>query len=459
MTAVDDLLADAGISLSEGEQHRGQARMAYRLAEAYAGRLMYVHGIGWHHFDGARWVEDDLGEAKRAVLEVLRASLAQSLDAKELREDVRRCESAAGVAGVLDLAAALVPFAHRARDLDADPYLLNTASGTLDLRTMTTRPHDPADRITKVTVGSYVPDDPGSTWPSFLADVLPDAGVRAFLQRLAGVGLLGRVQEHVLAILTGAGANGKGTLYKAFGHALGDYAGTAEPDLFMHRDGAHPTGEMDLRGVRWVVVSESDKDRKLAEATMKRLTGGDTIKARRMRQDFVEFEPSHTPILVTNHLPKVSGDDPAVWRRLRVIPFEVVIPREQWDVHLDERLQLDADAVLAWAVRGYADYVEHGGLAEPVSVQVATEDYRKASDALARFLEECCLLAPAAHAETAQLFSRWCRWCIQDGTDPGSQKMFGLALDRRGYPAARTRTARLRRGLGLLAEESDEGAE
>ena len=131
-----------------------------------------------------------------------------------------------------------------------------------------------------------------------------------------------------------------------------------EPDLFLHRQGAHPTGEMDLLGIRWCVVSEIEKDRRLAEATMKRLTGGDTIRARRMRQDFIEFTPSHTAIMVTNHLPKVSGDDPAIWRRLRVVPFDVVIPEDQRNKHLDEQLQLDADAVLAWAVAGYLDYAQ-----------------------------------------------------------------------------------------------------
>jgi putative DNA primase/helicase len=201
-----------------------------------------------------------------------------------------------------------------------------------------------------------------------LARVLPDAEVRGFLQRLAGIGLLGAVVEHVLGILTGVGANGKSVLDKAIRYAFGDYACTAEPDLFMHRDGGHPTGEMDLRGVRWVVVSETDKDRRLAEATMKRLTGGDTIRARRMRQDFVEFTPSHTPLLITNHLPNVSGDDAAIWRRLRVVPFGVVIPEKEQDNELDARLQLEADGILAWAVAGYRDYLERG-LDEPATVR------------------------------------------------------------------------------------------
>jgi putative DNA primase/helicase len=438
------------------EMHSGQIRMAYRLAADYANQLLHVAGIGWHTWDGRRWHPDNTGTAKRAVYQVLRSGLIESLEDKRLRADIQRCESASGVNGVLDLAAALEPFAATVADLDADPYLLNVANGTLDLRMMELRPHTPNDRMTKVARAAWEPDAPTARWGTFLAQVLPDAEVREFLQRVSGVGLLGLVVEHVLPILTGTGANGKGTFYKAVSHALGDYASTVEPDLFLHRQGAHPTGEMDLLGIRWCVVSETEKDRRLAEATMKRLTGGDTIRARRMRQDFIEFTPSHTAIMVTNHLPKVSGDDPAIWRRLRVIPFDVVIAAEDRDKHLDEQLQLDANAVLAWAVAGYADYAARGELAEPDSVLAATERYHLSSDAVARFIEACCIKNSTMSVETSALFSRWAKWSVLDGTEQISQRAFGEALDSHGYPQSKSHGRRLRRGLDLYADEDSE---
>ncbi|ORV86749.1 hypothetical protein AWC11_17055 [Mycobacterium interjectum] len=454
MAAVERHRAESnGHAVADPKQvHRGQARMAYRLADRYAGQLLHVTGLGWHKWAGTHWAFDDRGAAKRAVLAELRQALAESLDDKELRADVRKCESAAGVAGVLDLAAALTPFAAAVADLDGDAYLLNVANGTLDLRTLELRPHDPADRITKVSRGAYRADARSQLWTSFLAQVLPDEEVRGFLQRLAGVGLVGAVCEHVLAILTGVGANGKSVLDKAIRYSLGDYACTAEPDLFMHREGAHPTGEMDLRGVRWVAVSESDKDRRLAEATMKRLTGGDTIRARRMRQDFVEFTPSHTPLLITNHLPKVSGDDGAVWRRLRVIPFEVVIPEDQQDRELDARLQLEADGILAWAVAGYRDYCTRG-LDEPASVREATDTWHRNSDALGRFIADRCVTGELMRATTAQLHEAFTLWQTQDGCEPMSLRAFGLTLDKRGYPAgAPVHGKRWRKGIALQVE-------
>jgi putative DNA primase/helicase len=438
------------------EEHSGQVRMAYRLATAYADRLLHVHGIGWMYWDGTRWAFDDRGEAKRAVLDVLSTALAESLTNKPLRQDVAKCESNNGITGVLGIAAAML--AATVADLDADPYLLNVANGTMDLRTSELREHNPRDRITKVTRGAYDPTAPAAAWLRFIDQVLPDKLVRAYLQRVAGLALLGKVAEHILPILTGTGANGKGTWYSAVLFALGDYAAPADPDLFMARDGAHPTGQMDLRGQRLVVVSESDEGRRLAEATMKRLTGGDTIKARHMHRDLVEFTPSHTAFLVTNHLPKVSGDDPAVWRRLRVIPFNVVIPSEERDPHLDEKLQAEADAVLGWAIAGWTAYRANGDkLNEPPQVLTATGDYQRDSDALARFIDEECLTSsPANKVTTRELFTAWERWRAADGAEQISEKRFGQALDKKGYPASKgTGGKRFRSGIAIAPKATD----
>lgn len=431
-----------------GSEHSGQVRIAHRLAATYADRLLFVHGIGWHYWDGKRWALDDVGEAKRAVLDVLRTALTESLGDKELRKDVRRCESATGIAGVLAIAAALEPFAATVRDLDADPYLFNVTNGTLDLRTMELSPHAPADRLTKVARAAYRAGCAGGDFHDFLTTVLPDGDVRAYVQRQLGVSLLGKVVEHVLPIWTGTGANGKSTAIGALCWALGDYAMTAEPDLLLHREGAHPTGQMDLMGRRLAVITETDEGRKFAEATMKRLTGGDTIKARLMRQDFVEFEPSHTPILVTNHLPQVSGDDPAVWRRIRVVPFDIVIAEKDRDAGLPERLQQCADEVLAWCVAGWVDY-QSVGLAEPGAVQARTAEYKADSDAIARFIEDRCVTTPAMKATTTQLFEAWEAWRTNEGVPEISLRAFGKALDRHGYPTTKAREARWREGIAI----------
>ena len=445
--------------------HRGQLRMAYRFADRHAADLMFVHGLGWFHWDGTRWAEDTRGQATRAVADMLRAAIVEAaqLDPQrrdELIADVRKCETSHGINGVLELASALEPFACIVGDLDPDPYLLNTANGTLDLRTFELSAHDPKNRITKVTRAGYNPEAHSAEWLQFLEQVLPDTEVRDYLQRLVGVSLLGKVVEHIFTIATGTGANGKGTTYSALLWALGDYGHAAESDLFMQaksNPNAASPALMGLRSKRLVVVSETERDQRLAVALMKNLTGGDLITARPLYGKPVTFQPSHTSLMVTNFLPKVAGDDPAVWRRVRVVPFDVVVPPDQRDGYLGERLELDADAILAWAVRGYRDYLARGGMDEPDAVQVATDEYKRESDAVARFIDETCTVNAHAVAATTELFERWQRWASEDGAEPLSVKKFGQALDGHGYPVVggTGRNRRNRRGLFLNADESD----
>lgn len=435
------------------EVHHGQVRMAYRLAERYHDRLMFVHGLGWHYWDGRRWVEDAEGRATRAVLEELRTALLESFDRgdADLRKDVRKCESSSGVAGVLDLASALEPFAVTSDDLDKDPHLFNTHSGTLDLRTLDLKPHDPADRLTKVAGCDYDPKATGETFIAFINEVLPDVEVRNFVQTLFGLALIGKVLEHVLPIFTGVGRNGKSTLLNVIRAAMGDYAIEVEPDLLIERDRAHPTGLLDLRGTRLAVCQESDEGRKLAVGTVKRLTGGDAIRARRMRADFVQFEPSHTPILVTNHKPRVPGDDPALWRRLRVVPFDVVVPNP--DARLPDRLDLERGAVLAWAIDGLRAYNDHG-LQAPAAVEQATATYRASSDVLGRYLDECTVKGhvDAVYVRAGDLFADWQGWCARNGEHAGRQNEFAEALERLGFQKVNRSIGRVYVGLGLVKE-------
>ncbi|GAB2747750.1 phage/plasmid primase, P4 family [Terrabacter koreensis] len=462
--AIDCMTADQydehGRRVSpSGEQHSGQVRMAYRLARSHVDRLLYVHGIGWHAWDGRRWAEDDHGHARRAVLDVLSDALAESVGDKQLRADVGRCESDAGISGVLGIASALVEFAATVRDLDADPYLLNVANGTLDLRTRRLRPHDPQDRLTKVTRGAYYPDADTSVWDAFLASVLPDADERAYLQRVVGQAAYGRVREHLFPVLIGTGANGKGTAYGAMTNALGDYATVINPDMLMVRDRGGIGGPemMTLLGARLVIGSETEEGRKLDEATMKRLTGGDELTARRLYREPVTWQPTHQLLYVTNALPIVKGNDPAVWRRVRVVPFDVVVAPEDRDPGLPERLALHADAVLSWIVAGYLDYEDNGGMREPASVLRATGAYQADSDAVARFIAERCLVSPVATCPTRDLYAAWQRWALRDGAEPMSEKAFAKELDRLGHEVRRTKSDRRRIGLGLLADDDETG--
>jgi putative DNA primase/helicase len=441
---------------SDGEMHDGQVRMAYRFAAAMAGRLLFVRGIGWHYWDGARWDEDDNGRADRAVLGVLKHALGSSLGDKKLRADIRACESASGMAGVLRIASSLEGMGYTADQMDADPFLLNCANGTLDLRDRTLRPHQPADRITKLARGAYDPSASGRVWTEFLERVLPDREERGYLQRVFGQAVYGAVREHLFPVLTGTGANGKGTTYSAVIAALGDYATVIDPEMLMvHSFGGVGGPEMMmLRGARLAVASELGKDRVLDDSLMKRLTGGDMLTARHLYKEPVTWNPTHQLVYVTNHKPRTDSDDAAVWRRMRVIPFDVTIPAEERDPQLGETLVLHADAILTWAVDGWYAY-EDGGMAEPATVVKATASYQKEQDDIGRFLDDRCELGRYS-VKTGDLWLAWMTWRDDEGAALVSKKAFFDAMAKRGFQAFRgTHNVTMRRGLRLRSD-SDE---
>lgn len=457
MTSSHDILDRVGFE--PREEHRGQLRFAERIAREHAERLRYAHGLGWLVWDGMRWAPDKDGAAMRAavrtVKDAIRSSAELEPDARaELFKDVRKVESSSGLQGVLQIAGSLRPIATAAHMLDGDPWLFNLPTGTLDLRAGHIRPHDPADLITKVS-GAGLSNDPAPVFTEFLETVLPDPEVRAFLRRLFGYALVGRVSEHVLPILTGTGRNGKSTLLGVLTQAFGDYALAADPDLLVDRGSSHPTGQADLLGARLAVCSETDEGRALAAATVKRLTGGDRIRARRMRQDFFEFDPSHLAVLVTNHKPKVAGDDPALWRRILVVPFDVVVPPEQVDTKLPEKLSLEMPQVLAWALAGYSEWVERG-LCPPDVVRVATEQYRAGSDVLGKFIDERCLIQPNAHVRASDLYAAYKAWCTANGERFANEREFSDQMSARGLQKVHRAVGRVYLDIDLEGQDFGE---
>jgi putative DNA primase/helicase len=450
--------------------HSAHLGMAVKLADQFDGKLLYVEKVGWHRWDGTRWAPGGASYARRAVHTVIKRDRAEVEDLAipnkeraKLLARIERFETASAITGILTEAAVLQQFWIDVKDLDADPWLLNCANGTLDLHTMALRSHNPADRITKVTHAAYIPGADGATWGRFLRRVLPDGDVRDYLQRLTGLSLLGKVNgdKQIAPIMTGRGANGKTTYVEAVMFALGDYAMPADPDLLMARNGeVHPTGCADLLGKRLVSTAETKEGRKFDLALLKRLTGGDTIKARFMRQDFFSFKPSHLLLMATNHLPQIEETTEAVWRRVRVIPFVVQIPDHERDQSLGDQLEAEADAVLCWLVDGWVDYRDRGSLDEPDQVCVATDAYRTNADVVGRFIDaECCTGGAQSAATTKALYERFQRWSANEACEEMSKVAFGRALADKGFLVDQSTHDRLRRGICLRDREDESAAQ
>jgi putative DNA primase/helicase len=457
---------------------------AERLADSHGHELRYVRAWKkWLAWDGKRWARNDLG-----VEEVRAKSIVRSLFVEAAQDSARAASTtnadgsmsdesseagksaetklkwarasskASSIASMIRLAQSEPPIAAAPSEFDRDRWVLNVLNGTIDLRTGALRPHRQTDMITRLAPVTYDANAACPRWSAFFERVLPDPEVRTWLQRFYGYALTGDVSEHALAFEHGVGQNGKSTHQEVLLKVLGDYARTAAPDLLLAKHGeAHPTEVADLEGARLVVAQEIDEGRRWSVAMMKRTTGGDRIKARHMKQDFYEFEPTHKFVISGNTKPVLDDQGNAVWRRVRLIPFDVVIPPAERNPHLKEELIEEAPGILAWLVRGCLDW-QREGLGKAEAIDRATAEYKKEQDTIGTWIDERCVVMPGAWGSTQKLYDDFKCWLESHGRKAWTlEAMRSRLLERDGITDARKTSARGLQGIGLRYATTEAG--
>ena len=347
-------------------------------------------------------------------------------------EWAKECQKATVTAHVLALARSKLKMSSDI--FDTDPWLLNCPNGTLDLRTGNLRPHRPEDLLTMLAGADYIEDAKAPRWEAFICRILGGSvELVRFVQKAAGYSLTGLTTEQVFFVPYGTGANGKSTFTGILTEAAGDY-GKALPRglLIAQKFEGHPTMLADLFRVRIAVSSEVKAGTEWDEERIKALTGGDKIKARRMREDFWDFSPTHKIWLNTNHQPATKDNSEGFWRRIRLIPFTVTIPREERDPNLMEKLREELPGILAWAVQGCLLW-HREGLGCPDEVVAATSQYRERQDPFGRFLAECCDLQADLRVQARDLQQAHDRWAQQFREERLSPKELSTTMLERGF--------------------------
>jgi putative DNA primase/helicase len=461
-----------------GDHRRDDIGNADRLCELYGDRLRWCNDLAtWLGWDGTRWAVDTgevaLSYAKATARSVLQEAYAEADD--QQREALTKFAVTAATRQRVDamLYLARPDLLVASTDLDTDPDLLNCRNGTIDLRTGKLRPHNAADLITRRVEAEYHPDadladTPGAVeWRRFLSETTAGSdGLDHFLRRAAGYSLTGDPMEEVLFFCYGLPRTGKSTFLDTVRHHLADYADQADFSAFTKRkEDTELRPELDkLRGRRFVASCETTQGRELAEGLVKNITGGEPVSTRTVHaRSKTGWRPEFTLFLSANDHPHVRYDDPAIWRRIKVIPFvnqkgdanDKSVPADQQaDLHLKGRLRDTAgDAVLAWLVRGCLEWREQG-LGTCKAVEAAGAAYREAMDPLGDqqirdWLAECCVTDPTAFTPTEDLFANYVTWCgDKDETDRLGVEDFGKQLTKRFGEGKRKRVGGGKRRTG-----------
>jgi putative DNA primase/helicase len=264
-----------------------------------------------------------------------------------------------------------------------------------------------------------------------------DAARSRFLARAVGYSLTGLTIEQVFFLCHGVGSNGKTTFLEVLRHVLGDYAQTADFNSFLISKGQAIRNDLaKLQGARFVSATESEAGKRMAESVVKQLTGGDTICARFLYGEHFEFRPHFKLWLATNHKPHIVGTDEAIWRRIRLIPFTITIPKEQCDRGLAGKLKQEASGILNWGLTGLRDWQQRG-LSEPEVVLAATAEYRESQDALGHFVATKCAVGPNCEERAGELYRAYKESTEASGEFRMSDRDFSSALVDRGFTKKR----------------------
>ena len=381
------------------KQHLTELGNAQRFAEYSNGIIRYVYNFKqWATWTGKQWELDEAGSAcemiKSMVSEFHRqiAAIPAEEGNKEKRKRLSnwafRSETRSVIVNTAALAQPTLKIDEAA--FDAKPFLLNFLNGTLDIRSFRFYNHHREDYLTQIISYEYNKEAKAPRWEQFLSEIfLGRQDLIRFIQKAIGYSLTGSFQERCIFILHGSGKNGKSTFLNVLAKVLGPYAGTLNAEALMiqaHTDDRY-LNFAPLRAARFVSGSESEQNKRLAEAKIKQLSGGDGLQARFLHKNFFTFTPQFKIWLSTNYRPNIRGTDPAIWDRIRLIPFDYRPDEDKTDKQLYEKLLLEGEGILAWAVEGCWLW-NNEGLETPYEVKRATTEYKSECDLIGQYLSE-----------------------------------------------------------------------
>lgn len=449
---------------SETEHHKNypctDAGNAELFASLYGDTVRFDHKQGrWLVWDlkQSRWREDKQDEvrqlAKRAARRRVRfaAGISNPDDAKREFAWARQSENRSRIDAALELAKSEPPISDAGECWDGDPWLFAVANGVVDLRTGTFRLATPLDRITKFSPVRFDPKAKCPRFERFLEEIFGgDREVVEYVQKAVGYTLTGSTREQCLFACYGKGGNGKTTLLEVILYEMGDYGIDLQFSVLEAKQfGGAPGEGVNLPGARFAKAVETRESRHLDEARVKSWTGSDTITVRPLYRNSFSFQPTHKLWLAFNHRPEISDDSPAMWRRVRVIPFTCTFDSKEADKGLPEELKREAPGILNWAIAGCLAW-QKTGLKTPKVVEDATREYEAESDSLAPFFEDCCELGDEFSVTKTRLWNAYQNWCKVNKEKPLSRKAFAEKVKAR-FEEGRSAKARFWSGIRLKA--------
>lgn len=436
---------------------------AERLVDKFGKELRYCFKFKeWFIWKGNCWKADSKGEIFEIGRQTARAIIKESFTAPDERRDAilkhaRKSCNTQAMDSMIKQARSIPGIPIVPTELDINNWLLGTENGVIDLKTGKLGEHKSEYLITKITPIAFDELAKAPTWEAFLNKIFDNnKELINFIQRAVGYSMTGETTEQCFFMCHGSGSNGKSTLFNVISDLLGDYSKTADMEIFTERrNGNNTTNEIAmLQGSRLVTTVETNDGVRLNEALVKKLTGSDPIIAKKLYNDPFEYIPVFKIWMAVNHLPMIKGTDYGIWRRIRLIPFNVKITETEKDAKLPEKLKAEYSGILNWALEGCKQWQKQG-LNPPDVVLMATNEYKQDQDLFGDFISACCVIGSDIKADGRHLYKEYEAYCEESNYHPLSNKRFVSAMRERGFTKEATRSRRYN-WLGIGVAMTDE---
>ena len=420
---------------------------AHRLYDKFGKVIRYSYNRKkWYFWTGKVWTIDESGEIKKMADEVCDdiKREAWNVQDEDIQEQMLRFAKKTASSSSKE---AMIKECQHLFDIPASPDsfdgytdYLNCQNGIVNLRNGELIPHDANFMMSKICNSEYdVKHRKPKLWLKFLDDITGgDKELQDYIQKCIGYSISGSNREQCAYFLYGMGNNGKSTFLDTIGDLLGNYSANTQPETIMlqSRLGSSGGGANSdiarLKSARFVTSEEPTEGVRLNEGLLKQLTGGSKVTCRFLYGDEFEYTPEFKIWIATNHKPVIRGTDFGIWRRIKLIPFEVNIPKDKVDKNLKYKLRHEFPQILAWAVEGCIKW-QNEGIEEPECVRNATSEYKQEMDLIAGFVEQCVIIDYEDDNKimASDLFSVYSKWAKQNNEWEMSSKRFFMELAKK----------------------------
>lgn len=348
----------------------------------------------------------------------------------------------------------------KSSDFDADPFLINTPSGVVNVETLERTDHSPNYLMKLMTAADYDESCDLSFWERIIYEssgstdwTEKDRREQAeYIKKALGYTILGEGNtEQLFFFVHGRGRTGKNTVFESAAQVLGDYGAKSDSNaLTKTKRGGNNEAERTIKrivGKRLVMFDEFSEYSHIEGDMIKKITGGDTMQTRSLYSEADEERIFMKPWLISNWKIGLNANDDAVWRR--IIPIIVDIPKPE-PSHKEKRafrkkMEENRNALLTLIIKSAHRYLEEG-LEKPDCIKRSIELMQNSQNYIALFLQERTVKREGHTLPFGKLYDQWKEYSVTKGYWTGTELDIYETLEKAGVRVYRNQ-------FGLFAKD------